>query len=144
MLPAAGRPVNVLVNRNGPDGNDVNPRPNLLSGVEAVAGATDRWFNAAAFAVPAASEFGNSPRNGFRGPGTWQVDLSLSRRLRLGSRAGLELRVDGFNIANVDQYGNPARDFTQPLTFGTPTPLNSQPTGTGTARQFQLSARVTF
>jgi hypothetical protein len=140
----SGRPVNVLVNRTGPDGNDVNQRPNLLTGVEPVAGETSRWFNTAAFAVPAASEFGNAPRNGFRGPGTWQIDLSLSRRLRLGSRAGLELRVDGFNIANVDQYGNPARDFTQPLTFGTPTPLNSQPTGTGTARQFQLSARVSF
>lgn len=140
----SGRPVNVLVNRTGPDGSDVNQRPNLLSGVDAVAGDTARWFNAAAFAVPAAGEFGNAPRNGFRGPGTWQVDVSLSRRLRLGGRAGLELRVDGFNIANVDQYGTPARDFTQSLTFGTPTPLNSQPTGTGTARQVQLGLRLMF
>ncbi len=140
----SGRPVNVLVNRTGPDGNDVNQRPNLLTGVEPVAGETAQWFNPAAFALPAATEFGNAPRNGFRGPGAWQVDLSLSRRVRLGGRAGLELRLDGFNIANVDQYGTPARDFTQALTFGTPTPLNSQPTGTGTARQFQLGVRLTF
>ncbi len=140
----SGRPINVLVNRTGPDGNDVNQRPNLVRGVEPVTGTVSQWFNPAAFAVPAANQFGNAPRNAFRGPGAWQTDLSVSRRLRFGSRTWLELRVDGFNIFNVDQFGNPARDFTQGLTFGTPTPLNTQPTGTGTARQFQLGARLNF
>jgi hypothetical protein len=51
------------------------------------------------------------------------------------------LRLDGFNVFNIDQYGNPARDFSLPLTFGLPSPLNSGPTGTGTARQFQLGVR---
>ncbi len=140
----SGRPINVLVNRTGPDGNDVNQRPNLIGGVEPVTGNVDAWFNPAAFAVPTASQFGNAPRNGFRGPSAWQMDLSLSRRVRLVGRSALELRVDGFNVFNADQYGNPARDFTQPLTFGTPTPLNAQPTGTGTARQFQLGVRLSF
>jgi outer membrane receptor protein involved in Fe transport len=140
----SGRPINVLVNRTGPDGNDVNQRPNLTGAAEPLTGDITRWFNPSAFAVPSATEFGNAPRNGFRGPSAWQLDVSLSRRIGLGGRAGLELRVDGFNVANADQYGNPARDFTQPLTFGTPTPLNAQPTGTGTARQFQLGVRLTF
>ena len=29
----------------------------------------DHWFNPAAFAIPAAGNFGNSPRNFLRGPG---------------------------------------------------------------------------
>lgn len=140
----SGRPINVLVNRTGPDGNDVNQRPNLVGGVEAVTGDIDRWFNPVAFAVPAAGEFGNAPRNAFRGPSAWQLDLSLSRRVRLVGRSALEIRLDGFNVFDVDQFGNPARDFTQSLTFGTPTALNAQPTGTGTARQFQLGVRVSF
>ena len=140
----SGRPVNVLVNRTGPDGNDVNQRPMVVPGVEAVRGDVAQWFNPAAFRVPTATEFGNAPRNGHRGPGTWQIDMSLSKRLRLAGRTAMELRVDGFNLTNVAQYGTPNRDFTQPLTFGAPTPLNSQPTGTGTARQFQLGLRLTF
>lgn len=144
MYARSGRPVNVLVNRTGPDGNDVNQRPNVVSGVTPVRGDTGQWFNAAAFAVPAANEFGNAPRNGFRGPGAWQIDLSLTRRLRIAGRSDLELRIDGFNIANIAQYGNPARDFTLSQVFGTPTPLNSQPTGTGTAWQIQLGLRLTF
>ncbi len=140
----SGRPITVLVNRTGPDGSDVNQRANLVSGVEPVTGSIDRWFDPSAFAVPAPTEFGNGPRNGFRGPSAWQLDMSLTRRMQLVGRTSLELRVDGFNLFNIDQYGNAARDFTQPLTFGTPTPLNSQPTGTGTARQFQLGLRLSF
>lgn len=140
----SGRPVTVTINRTGPDGNDVNQRPNLVPGVEPVTGNIERWFNPAAFAVPAATEFGNAPRNGFRGPGAWQLDLSLSKRIPLQARMSLELRIDGFNVLNIDQYGTPNRNFSQAETFGLPTPLNTQPTGTGTARQFQLGARLSF
>jgi len=98
----SGRPVNVTVNRTAPDGSDVNQRPNLVPGTEAITGNIDRWFNPAAFALPAANEFGNSPRNGFRGPGAWQVDLSLSKRIPLQARMSLDLRIDGFNVFNID------------------------------------------
>jgi hypothetical protein len=140
----SGRPVNVTVNRTGPDGNDVNQRPNLVSGDDAVTGDIDRWFNPAAFALPAATEFGNSPRNGFRGPGAWQLDLSFSKRVALHGRSSLDLRVDAFNLFNIDQYGTPNRNYSELQTFGLPTPLNTQPTGTGTARQFQLGVRFNF
>jgi hypothetical protein len=141
----SGRPVNPIVNRTAPDGNDVNQRPNLVGSAEsAVTGNIDNWFNASSFAVPAANQFGNSPRNGYRGPAAWQLDISLTKRIQLGGRSVLDLRIDGFNLFNIDQYGTPNRDFTQSLTFGLPTPLNSQPTGTGTARQFQLGVRLGF
>jgi outer membrane receptor protein involved in Fe transport len=144
LIAKSGRPINVTMSRTAPDGSDVNQRPNLVPGVDAVTGNIDRWLNPAAFATPAASEFGNSPRNGFRGPSAWQLDLSLNKSLSLSGRASLDLRLDAFNIFNVDQYGNPARDYSQLLTFGLPSPLNSGPTGTGTARQFQLGIRLNF
>lgn len=115
-----------------------------MPGVEPVLGGTDLWLTSAAFAAPAANQFGNSPRNGFRGPSAWQFDLSLSKAIRLAGRASLDLRLDAFNLFNLDQYGNPAKDFSAPLTFGVLSPLNSGPTGTGTARQLQLGIRLNF
>jgi len=144
VMAKSGRPINVTIARTAPDGSDVNQRPNLVPGAEAVTGNTDKWLNLAAFAAPAAGEFGNSPRNGFRGPSSWQFDLSLNKAIRLAGRTSLELRLDGFNLFNIDQYGNPAKDFSTPLTFGVLSPLNSGPTGTGTARQFQLGVRFNF
>lgn len=41
-------------------------------------------------------------------------------------------------------HGNPAKDFSTPLTFGVLGPLNSGPTGTGTAGQVQLGVRLNF
>lgn len=144
ILAKSGLPINVTISRTAPDGDDVNQRPNLIAGTQPVTEDISRWLNVSAFAAPAATEFGNSPRNGFRGPGSWQFDLSLSKRVPLAGRTSLDLRLDGFNMFNVDQYGNPARDFSAPLTFGVLSPLNNGPTGTGTARQFQLGVRLNF
>ncbi len=144
LLAKSGRPINVVMSRTAPDGNDVNQRPNVVAGVEAVTGDMGDWLNNAAFVAPEANEFGNAPRNGFRGPSAWQLDLSVNRRVRFGARGSVDLRLDAFNIFNVDQFGNPARDFSAPLTFGILSPLNSGPTGTGTARQFQLGIRFGF
>ena len=64
--------------------------------------------------------------------------------MRLGGTRGLELRVEDFNVLDIDQFGNPARVVSQPLIFGVLSPLNSGPTGTATARQFQLGLRFDF
>jgi len=144
LMARSGRPINVTIERIGADGNDINQRPNAVAGVEAVTGNTSNWLNLAAFSAPAAGTFGDAPRNGIRGPGAWQLDLSLAKRVRLGGTRGLQLRVDAFNVFDIDQFGNPARVVSQPLIFGVLSPLNSGPTGTGTARQFQLGLRVDF
>ena len=44
----------------------------------------DEFFNTAAFAVPAAGTFGNSPRNIIVGPGSHQLNATFSRDLRIG------------------------------------------------------------
>ncbi len=50
------------------------------------------------------SEFGPYPadmtkRNAFRGPGNWNVDFALSKRIRFGSRA-VQVRWEAYNLFN--------------------------------------------
>src|SRR5581483_9192786 len=67
-------------------------------------------LNAAGFAAPAPGTVGNLGRNAFRGPGLYNLDLSLARsfqlpRLREGTR--LMIRADAFNLLNHANLNNP-------------------------------------
>jgi hypothetical protein len=42
-----------------------------------------------------------------RGPGYRNVDLAVSRRLRLHRDTTLELRAEAFNLLNTPAFGNP-------------------------------------
>lgn len=141
----SGRPVNVIISRTGPDGNDVNQRPNLVPGVEPQPESVpSRWLDVAAFASPAATAFGDAPRNGFRAPGLWQLDLAIAKKTRMAGTSSFEVRLEAFNIFNTAQYGAPGRNVSEPLVFGLLAPANEGPTGTGTARQLQLGLRFSF
>lgn len=141
----SGRPFSVLVSRTAPDGNDVNQRASVVPGVDPVTGTKpNAWLNLAAFAAPPASGWGDSGRNAFRAPGLWQIDLSASKRIALAGTTAVDLRIDTFNLLNTALYGLPARSLSEPLTFGILAPANDGPTGTGTSRQLQFSARLSF
>jgi hypothetical protein len=146
-----GLPVNITVDRSAavmPDGNSANQRPNLVLGVPLTpaAGSTPlQWINPAAFAVPAPETWGNLGKNAFRGPALWQIDTGLRRRIALRERLALELRAECFNLLNRAQYGNPLADISAPASFGRITSLvNTSPTGSGTPRQFEISAKILF
>ena len=146
-----GLPVNITVDRSAavmPDGNSANQRPNLVSGVPLtpLMGSTPQnWISLAAFAVPAAGTWGNLGRNAFRGPGLWQIDTALQRRITVSEKLAIELRGECFNLLNRAQYGNPLADISAPSTFGRITSLvNSGPTGSGTPRQIEVAVRLVF
>jgi hypothetical protein len=153
-LAHTGFPVNVLVNRSSasvPDGNTTDQRPNLVPGVSVTppgGKSIGEWINPAAFAVPAAGTFGNAPRNIIRGPGTWQVDLGVSKSISLWEQAHLEFRSEFFNIFNHPQYGLPQATFGVPgfgsitQTVNTTTPVS--PIGSGTPREVQFALRFAF
>jgi hypothetical protein len=68
-------------------------------------------LNYDAFAAPATGVVGNSPRNGFHGPGFYSLDLSLSRSFRmpwLGEAGRLRFRADAFNFLNHANLNNPS------------------------------------
>ncbi len=50
---------------------------------------------------------GNAPRNGERGAGFWNTDLSLSKRFTFLTDRAFTVRFDGFNIFNQDNHGTP-------------------------------------
>ena len=77
----------------------------------------DRWFNPAAYTVPALGTQGNAGRNTVRGPGTQQVNFSVSKRFPI-NRARVEFRAEIFNLLNHNNFGNPDANISN-ATVGT-------------------------
>jgi hypothetical protein len=114
----------------------------------------ERLLNRAAFAQSPDGVQGNTGRNAFRGPGLYNIDISLSRSFPLrwlGEAGRLSFRADAFNFLNHSNLNNPqpfinqtdfgvARFGRQGLASGFPavSPLNE------TARQVQLILRLEF
>jgi hypothetical protein len=127
----SGNPFTVYADYNGAQRANVSGDPN--DGPKTTA----QWFDTGAFSKPTASQ-GSSERNATRAPGLRTVDLSLFKTFKLGSRGGLEVRLESFNLFNTPQYTQPNNVVVDP-NFGkiTGTRLNTE-------RQFQLAGRLTF
>jgi hypothetical protein len=65
------------------------------------------YFDPTAFAQPAAGVYGNTYRNEFRGPGYFQLNLSIHRAFNLTERVALDLRGDIINLTNTAHFANP-------------------------------------
>jgi len=97
---------------------------------------TSRYFNTAAFIAPAAGTFGNVGRNTIIGPGLSNLDMVLSRNLRLAERANLQFRAECFNAFNHSNYNLVGRIFNDP-TFG-------QVLSQFDPRELQFGLKLTF
>jgi hypothetical protein len=97
----------------------------------------DRWFNPAAFAVPAAFAFGNVGRNSIYGPGMQTLDLALDREFGITERVKFQLRAEFFNALNHTNLGTPNRFVNTPQ-FGTITEAATP------GREIQIGARISF
>ena len=99
----------VGTNRSG-DGDIRNPdRPSVNTAFAGpvVEGNTSRWYNPAAFALPAFGTWGNLGRGVFTGPGMADLDASLFKNMPVSERATLQFRAEIFNILNHSNYGPP-------------------------------------
>ncbi len=79
------------------------------------------YFDPAAFAVPQICNlpnpnncpagqqphYGNTGRNQFRGPGYFNMNLSLARQFKLTERFGLQFRADAMSFTNTPHFNNP-------------------------------------
>ena len=112
-----------------------NPYDNIPAG---------RYFNPAAFAVPAHATFGNAGANILYGPGTNNWDLSATKRFRIGESRMLSFRGEVFNTWNHTQFSGlyttaqfqPSGVQIDP-NFGLPNAARA-------ARNIQISGRLTF
>lgn len=113
-------------------------------------------LNRSAFAAPATARQGTLGRNALAGLGMFQTDLALVRDFTLTRRQSLQVRIEGFNILNTAQFGDPVRYLASPL-FGQPSSMLNVMLGTGTpasgmapalqiggARSFQATLRWRF
>ncbi|HEY1308655.1 MAG TPA: carboxypeptidase regulatory-like domain-containing protein [Vicinamibacterales bacterium] len=97
-----------------------------------------RFLNPAAFAQPAQGTLATSQaRNGIRGMGARNLDLSLTRLIRLADRQNIEVRIDAFNAFNWFQWGQPATALNNTATFG-------QILTAGAPRVMQLGIKYQF
>jgi hypothetical protein len=105
---------------------------------------TGRYFDPNAFSVPVAGTFGNVGRDQLHGPGMFNVDTSLFKRIPLKERLNLQFRTEVFNVLNHPNFGHPNL-----IVFsGTDiSPTAGVLTGTATSgngRQIQLALRLEF
>jgi hypothetical protein len=113
-------------------------RPNRLHSPELPKNmrTTDRYFDTSAFAVAPQFTLGNSSRNPVRGPGTWNLDVAVSKITELKEGIGLEFRSEAFNVTNTPALGNPNMVFASPG-FGSIT-------SAGDPRVVQLALKLRF
>jgi Carboxypeptidase regulatory-like domain len=145
-----GLPVNVTEDRSSTSvatGYTTSQRPNRVPGVSLTPPGGHKlgqWINPAAFALVSGSGYGDAPRNIARGPGLWQADFGLAKRIPLSERMQMQFRSEFFNIFNRAQYGLPLADIST-NTFGQiVSVVNPGPVGTGTPRQMQFMLRLEF
>ena len=110
----SGTPINFTASAAtlGAPGNTQRPNvdgePDILGGI----GPGQKYFDTAVFSAPAQSTWGNMTRNdSISGPGFWNLDASLVKRLRFGERVNVELRADAFNLTNTPHFNNPNGSF---------------------------------
>jgi hypothetical protein len=88
------------------DGGDSSARPVMLGNPLLQAGQRRDtfWFNTSMFARPAGrGDYGNTPRNVIKLPGTNNWNLSAFKNFSF-RKTRLQLRVEGYNVLNHTQY----------------------------------------
>lgn len=122
-------------------------RPNQICSGALSNPTINKWFDTSCFVPPAdtTATYGNTPRNGMRGPGQFNIDSTLIKNTKVG-RAETEIRIEAFNLLNHPQFSNPNGQIGNPA-VGKISSMLSNPScslcGT-TERQVQLGFKVRF
>ena len=98
-----------------------------------------QWLNPAAFQSAAPGTFGTMPLDAIQAVPRWNIDMALSRSLKVGGDRQVQLRAEVFNLLNTVTPGNPQTTLGS-SDFGRVTGLAG-----GTApRVIQLGAKYQF
>jgi hypothetical protein len=130
-----------------------NPDPNCQRTISQGGRAADAtrtiasWINPCAFGIPVGS-FGNLGRNVFRGPAVFNMDFSMFKSIPIREGLNLQLRVEAFNVFNIQNWDVPANGNLTLNTNATTIAANvsritSLAQGT-TPRQIQFGIRFNF
>jgi hypothetical protein len=111
-------------------------RPNQVLADSSGNGTPQKWFNPAAFALPAPGSNGNAGLGILEGPGILIFNAGLSRLFNVRERQSLELRAEAQNALTHTNFNNPSAALNS-ATYG-------QITSTGPARVMQFGLKYVF
>jgi hypothetical protein len=119
-----------------PANTGTSKRPNRIADGGLSNPGIDRWFNVAAFQVPALYTFGNSGVNILRGPGMVNWDAGLFKNFPVRERMRLQFRAEFFNTTNTPHFANPNANIQAPAA--------GRILAAGTPRQIQFALKLLF
>jgi hypothetical protein len=144
----SGSPWNVIIGFDQSGSAVANQRPNVvLPAGQIVTGNINQWGNPAAFTLPAPGTLGNLQRDSLTGPGTVNLDGSLSKETQIKEQVRLQFRAEFFNLFNHANFALPnASVFAQAANGGaTPNPTFGKVNATTTSsRQIQFALKLLF
>ena len=114
-----------------------DPRTGLPLLVDPTLIASDGRANSAFFTHPGAGDVGHLSLTPVDGPGYWNVDTAVIKRIRFKERLGIELRLEAFNVFNHTNFSVPNTLNIDDTDFGK---INA----TFDPRILQLSWKFTF
>ena len=150
---ASGFPITPLVGSNQSGNGDsrnsdvpnLNPnfKGNVILGVEGFK-KTGRYFDPNAFLPPSAGTFGNAGRDQLRGPGMWNLDTSLFKRIPLKEQLNLQFRMEIFNALNHANFGHPNLIVFSGSDISSTAGVITNTIAGGNGRQIQFALRLEF
>ncbi len=91
------------------------------------------------FSEPVAGDIGSAGRNTFRGPGYFDLDMSLVKKFEFMERKYITFRAEAYNLPNYVDFANPAVNLNNPaVSFGKISGVVNNP------RILQLALRLDF
>jgi hypothetical protein len=122
-------------------------RPNVICNGNLSNPTIDKWYDTACFVrtPDITGTYGDAGRGIIRGPGSFNIDASLTKNTKFGG-VSTEFRLEAFNLINHPQFANPNTTFDN-AAGGTITAMLSSPSCSlcGTVeRQVQLGVKVRF
>lgn len=104
----------------------------------------NNWFNTDAFVNPGNFAIGDTPRGIIIGPGTFNVDASISKDVPMTERIHLTIRGDFYNFFNHTNFNNPVTSIPQRNSAGDFIGSTNFISSAKDPRRVQLSARISF
>lgn len=130
----------------GVSGSSSPLRPDL-TGASIYNAAAGRHVNSAAYAAPAAGEWGNAGRNSIIGPGQFTLDSAMSRTFRPRGKLFLDLTINATNLLNHPEFTS-WNTLWEPVSpadgVGAGNPQFGLPASAGSMRSLETILRVRF
>ncbi len=135
-------------------GASTNPTSGVSRGCSGIAAGTPvgtptLYFDPCAFVPQPLGTFGNLGRNTLIGPGITEYDASVSKNFAVRENINLQLRVEGFNLANHPNFQAPGTNYRRIFDGSAQGALVSSAVGVLTAtttnsRQIQFGLKLVF